>query len=135
MAMKNNCVFCAMAAGEIPCFKVYEDETAFACLDINPFSEGHVLVIPKVHVANLLEADEALVSAMAARARKVAAHVQEVLGCDGFNLLQNNGAAAGQSVNHLHFHIIPRRSGDPLVFENRKGDMAALAALAERLKM
>ena len=133
--MKNDCVFCAIAAGEIPCFKVYEDESTLAYLDINPFAKGHTLVIPKLHSANLLETDDAALAALVARVKRVAAHLKDALGCDGFNILQNNGEAAGQTVHHLHFHIVPRWNGDPLAFENRKGDMEALKALAERLKM
>ena len=133
--MKNDCLFCAIAAGEIPCFKVYEDDVVLACLDINPFATGHVLVIPKAHSQGLLDADDATLAAVIVRVKKVAAHPKEVLGCDGFNILQNNGEAAGQTVRHLHFHIVPRRTGDPLAFENRAGDMAALKALAERVRM
>jgi len=133
--MKNDCIFCAIGAGEIPSFKIYEDDVALAYLDINPFCEGHTLVIPKVHAAGLLDADDAMLAAMLARVKKVAAHLKAALPCDGFNILQNNGEAAGQTVHHLHFHIVPRRAGDTLEFVNRKGDMAALAALAERLRM
>jgi histidine triad (HIT) family protein len=120
--MKNDCVFCAIAAGEIPSCKVYEDDVVFACLDIGPFSEGHTLVIPKAHSTGLLDTDEALLGAVVARVRKIAAHLKTALPCDGFNILQNNGAAAGQTVNHLHFHIVPRRQGDRLVFENGTGN-------------
>ena len=133
--MKNDCVFCAIAAGEIPCFKVYEDELVLAYLDINPFSEGHTLVIPKAHTTGLLDTPEETLAALLARVKKVAAHIKTALGCDGFHILQNNGAAAGQTVGHIHFHIVPRWEGDPLVFENRAGDMEALKALAEQLKM
>ena len=133
--MKNDCLFCAIAAGEIPCFKVYEDDVVLACLDINPFATGHVLVIPKAHSQGLLDADDATLAAVIVRVKKVAAHLKEGLGCDGFNILQNNGEAAGQTVRHLHFHIVPRRTGDPLAFENRAGDMEALKALAERVRM
>jgi histidine triad (HIT) family protein len=133
--MKNDCVFCAIAAGEIPSCKVYEDDVVFACLDIGPFSEGHTLVIPKAHSTGLLDTDEALLGAVVARVRKIAAHLKTALPCDGFNILQNNGAAAGQTVNHLHFHIVPRRQGDRLVFENGTADAAALAALAARLRL
>jgi histidine triad (HIT) family protein len=128
-------VFCAIAAGEIPSCKVYEDDVVFACLDIGPFSEGHTLVIPKAHSTGLLDTDEALLGAVVARVRKIAAHLKTALPCDGFNILQNNGAAAGQTVNHLHFHIVPRRQGDRLVFENGTADAAALAALAARLRL
>jgi histidine triad (HIT) family protein len=131
--MKNDCVFCAIAAGEIPCFKVFEDDFALAYLDINPFSEGHTLVIPKAHTTGLLDTPEETLAALLARVKKVAAHLKSVLGCDGFHILQNNGAAAGQTVGHIHFHIVPRREGDPIEFANRPGDMEHLKALAARI--
>ena len=133
--MKNDCVFCAIAAGEIPCFKVYEDDLVLAYLDINPFAKGHTLVIPKEHSKGLLDTDDETLAAVISRVKKVAAHVAASLGCDGFNILQNNGEAAGQTVRHLHFHIVPRWTGDPLVFENGKGDMEALKALAEKIRL
>ena len=133
--MKNDCVFCAIAAGEIPCFKVYEDESVLAYLDINPFAKGHTLVIPKAHAADLQDIDDAALADLVVHVKRIAAHVKEALGCDGYNIMQNNGAAAGQTVRHIHFHIVPRWEGDPLVFENRAGDMEALKALAEQLKM
>ena len=132
--MKNDCVFCAIAAGEIPCFKVYEDDLTLAYLDINPFSKGHTLVIPKRHAADLLEVDEELLKETVVRVKRIAARVGERRGCDGFNILQNNGVAAGQTVRHIHFHIVPRWNGDAPVFENHTGDKAELAALAERLR-
>ncbi len=135
--MKNDCVFCAIAAGEIPCFKVYEDDLALAYLDINPFAEGHVLVIPKAHTTGLLDTPDETLAAVMARVKKVAARLKEALPCDGFNVLQNNGVAAGQTVPHVHFHLVPRR-GDgsgPIAFENHPGDMDALRALADRLRM
>ena len=131
--MKNDCVFCAIAAGEIPCFKVFEDDFALAYLDINPFSEGHTLVIPKAHTTGLLDTPEETLAALLARVKKVAAHLKTALGCDGFHILQNNGAAAGQTVGHIHFHIVPRREGDPIEFANRPGDMDHLKALAARI--
>ena len=133
--MKNNCVFCAICAGEIPSFKVYEDDLVLAYLDINPFTKGHTLVIPKAHSANLLETSDETLAAVIARVKKVAAHVKAALPCDGFNILQNNGEAAGQTVHHLHFHIVPRYGNEPIVFENHKGDMEELKALAERIRM
>ena len=133
--MTNDCIFCAIAAGEIPSFKVYEDEQALAYLDINPFAKGHTLVIPKKHAKGLLDTDDEELGDLVVKVKKIAAHVALTLGCDGFNILQNNGAAAGQTVRHVHFHIIPRWNGDPLTFENTKGDMDALAALAEKLRM
>ncbi len=133
--MKNNCIFCAIADGEIPSFKLYEDDLVVAYLDINPFSTGHALVIPKAHFEGLLDTDDATLAAIIARVKKVAAHIKETLPCDGFNIMQNNGEAAGQTVRHVHFHIIPRQKGEALSFENKPGDMEALKALAERLRM
>lgn len=134
--MKNDCIFCAIAAGEIPSFKVYEDDLVLAYLDINPFSKGHTLVIPKEHSAGLLDTDDAMLAGVIARVKKVAAHVTAKLGCDGFNIVQNNGAAAGQTVNHIHFHIVPRWNGDKAsTFENHAGDMEALKALAADIRL
>ena len=133
--MENNCVFCKIAAGEIPCFKVYEDDAALAYLDINPFSEGHTLVIPKKHCADLLEADPETLSSLVLRVAEIARKIVPKLGCDGFNILQNNGAAAGQTVRHLHFHIVPRYGQEEIAFTSHKGDMDELKALAERIRM
>lgn len=133
--MKNNCVFCAIVEGEIPSFKVYEDDLLLAYLDINPVSKGHTLVIPKVHTECLLDTPDETLAAVIARVKKVAAHIKEVLGCGGFNIVQNNGETAGQTVHHVHFHIVPRYEGDdPLVFKGAVADMAALAELAKSLK-
>ena len=136
--MKNNCVFCAIAEGEIPSFKIYEDDIVLAYLDINPCTEGHTLVIPKAHFAGLLDTPDDALAAVLSRVKRIAAHIKATLPCDGFNILQNNGEAAGQSVFHLHFHIGPRRDGAPggkLSFQSGKGDMAHLSELAARLKM
>ena len=132
--MKNNCIFCAIASGEIPSFKVYEDDVVLAYLDINPFSKGHVLVIPKEHTEGLLDTPDATLSAVIARVKKVAAHIKDALPCDGFNILQNNGAAAGQTVMHLHFHIVPRYGQEEISFVSHTGDMKALKALAAQLQ-
>lgn len=131
----NDCIFCKIIAGEIPSFKIYEDDNLLAYLDINPFAKGHTLVIPKAHSANLLETGDDCLAVVMAGVRKVAAHLKAALPCDGFNIMQNNGAAAGQTVNHLHFHIIPRYQGGELAFTPHPGDMAELQALAKRLRM
>ena len=133
--MKNNSIFCAIAEGEIPSFKIYEDELVLAYLDINPFAKGHTLVIPKVHSSGLLDTSDETLAAIIARVKKVAAHLKTALPCDGFNILQNNGEAAGQTVMHVHFHIVPRYGDEPLTFENHPGDMSELKALSERLRM
>lgn len=133
--MKNNCIFCAIAAGEIPSFKLYEDDLVLAYLDINPFTRGHALVIPKAHSEGLLDTDEQTLGEVIARVKKVAAHLKAALPCDGFNILQNNGEAAGQTVRHLHFHIVPRYGSEPIAFESHAGDMDELKALAERIRL
>jgi histidine triad (HIT) family protein len=133
--MTNNCIFCAIAAGEIPSFKVYEDELVVAYLDINPFSEGHTLVIPKAHSEGLLDTPDAMLAEIVVRVKKVAAHLKAALPCDGFNILQNNGEAAGQTVRHVHFHIVPRYGTGNLAFENRPGDREHLKALAARVRL
>ena len=135
--MKNDCVFCAIAAGEIPSFKIYEDDSVLAFLDVNPCAEGHTLVIPKTHVAGLLDAPAAVLAETVAAVQKVAERIRAQLPCDGFNVLQNNGACAGQSVSHLHFHIVPRRDSDTgpkLQFQSGTADKDKLAQLAERLR-
>lgn len=133
--MKNDCVFCAIAAGEIPSFKIYEDDFVLAFLDINPFSEGHTLVIPKEHYKGLLDVPSDVLAVLLERVQKVSSHIAKALACDGFNILQNNGAAAGQTVNHIHFHIVPRMEGSVLSFESGKEDMEKLSALASRLRL
>ena len=135
--MKNNCVFCAIAAGEIPSFKVYEDDLVLAYLDINPFAEGHTLVILKEHSTGILDTSPETLREIIVRVQKVAARLKDTLPCDGFNILQNNGPAAGQTVPHLHFHIVPRLGSDvaaDISFANHSGDMEHLKALAERLR-
>ncbi len=130
----NDCIFCKIAAGEIPSFTLYEDDDVLAYLDINPFAPGHTLVIPKAHSSCLLDTGADTLSVVIAAVRKIAAHLKTALPCDGFNILQNNGEAAGQTVKHLHFHIIPRYNGGKLDFTPHPGDMAELDALAARLR-
>ena len=134
--MKNDCVFCAIAAGEIPSFKVYEDDLVLAYLDINPFTEGHTLVIPKDHTTGLLDTPAETLKEIVVRVQKVAAHLKAALPCDGFNILQNNGAAAGQTVPHVHFHTVPRVGtvAGEISFANHPGDRDALGKLAARLR-
>jgi histidine triad (HIT) family protein len=132
--MSQDCIFCAIAGGGIPSFRIFEDEFVFAFLDINPFSRGHTLVIPKRHVSGLLDADDETLAQTIARVRKIAAHIVPALGADGFNILQNNGEAAGQTVGHMHFHIVPRYGNAPVAFESAPGDMEELKVLAEKIR-
>jgi len=109
-----NCIFCKIAAGEIPSTTIYEDALFRVILDINPASKGHTLVIPKAHARNLYELEDELLAKAVILAKKIANKMQEILKFDGFHLLQNNEVAAGQSVFHFHLHIIPRYQGDDL---------------------
>ena len=108
----DNCIFCKIAAGEIPSTTIYEDDDFRVILDIEPASKGHALILPKEHYANLYELDDAVAAKALVVAKKVITEMTEVLGCEGYNVLQNNGAAAGQTVFHFHMHLIPRYSED-----------------------
>ncbi len=109
---KDDCIFCKIANGEIPSNTVYEDERYRAILDLSPASKGHTLVLPKDHFDDLFEADEATLASALAVVQKIGAGMKKALCCDGVNVVQNNGAAAGQTVKHLHIHLIPRFEGD-----------------------
>ena len=134
--MSDDCIFCKIAAGDIPCFKLYEDEQTLAFMDINPANEGHALVVPKLHSANLFEVDPETLSATTRTAQKVAVAIQATLDPPGLNLLQCNGSAAAQSVLHFHMHVLPRQLDDRLSMNwgLRPGDMDAVGALAERIR-
>lgn len=108
----TNCIFCKIAAGEIPSKTIYEDGTFRVILDISPATRGHALIIPKAHYANIYELPEDMAAAAMVLAKKLALHMSEILKCDGFNIIQNNGETAGQTVFHFHMHLIPRYQGD-----------------------
>lgn len=111
--MKNdNCIFCKIANGEIPSKTLYEDEEFRVILDLGPAAKGHALILPKDHYANLYELPEETASRVMLLAKKMAARMTEKLSCDGFNLVQNNGEIAGQTVFHFHMHLIPRYKDD-----------------------
>lgn len=111
-ASMDDCVFCKMVAGEIPVAKVYENEAVLAFLDIGPVSDGHTLVIPKRHYARVDECDADVLAKVGACLGEIAGAVVKAMGADGYNVLCNNGRAASQVVEHVHFHIIPRKMGD-----------------------
>jgi histidine triad (HIT) family protein len=108
----DDCIFCKIAAGRIPSAKIYEDEFVFAFLDIGPISDGHTLVIPRQHFEKLDECPSEVLSQVVAILGKISKAVSVAMKSDGYNVLCNNGRAAGQDVGHLHFHIIPRNNGD-----------------------
>lgn len=109
---EENCIFCKLANGEIPSATIYEDEEFRVILDLNPATKGHALILPKEHAADLFEMPEERVQKAFALAKRMAGKMRDVLRCDGFNLVQNNGTAAGQTVFHFHIHLIPRYEND-----------------------
>lgn len=108
----SGCSFCKIAAGEVPSRKVFEDEHTLAFLDIAGDVDGHILVIPKKHVKNILDCDGETLERVMRTVKKVSDHLVENCGYDGVNLLNASGESAGQSVPHFHIHIIPRKTGD-----------------------
>jgi histidine triad (HIT) family protein len=129
----GDCVFCKMVAGDIPVTKVYEDDISLAFLDIRPVSDGHTLVIPKRHFGRLHDCPAEQLAQVASCLGRIANAVSRAVKCDAYNLLCNNGRAAGQLVEHLHFHIIPRRTGDAVFdrwpsYSYQEGKAEAIAA-------
>lgn len=108
----ENCIFCKIANGEIPSATLYEDEEFRVILDLGPASKGHALILPKAHAANLYELPDEMAAKAMLLAKKMAKKMTEALNCDGLNVVQNNGEAAGQTVFHFHMHVIPRYTGD-----------------------
>ena len=131
-----NCIFCKIAAGIAPSYRIYEDDEALAFMDINPFNEGHALAIPREHAENLYATSDAAMAAAMRAAKEVAVAINTVLAPDGINLVQANGPGAAQSVMHFHIHVLPRRFGDEAMINwgLRPGERQKIAALAERLK-
>ena len=107
----NNCIFCKLANGEIPTNTIYEDEDFRIILDAEPVSKGHALILPKNHYRNLYELGDNEASKLMPLAKKMAKKMTDILGADGFNILQNSEEVAGQSVFHFHMHLIPRYKG------------------------
>ena len=108
----KDCLFCKIAAGEIPSATLYEDEDFRVILDLGPASKGHALILPKEHYRNLYDIDEDVAAKAMVLAKKIAVKMKDALGCDGFNIVQNNEEPAGQTVFHFHMHLIPRYEGD-----------------------
>jgi len=110
--MKEDCIFCKIAAGSIPSKTLYEDSDFRVILDVAPAAKGHAMILPKVHADNLLELPDEIASKVMVLAKKAAVQMKEKLSCEGIQLIQNNGKAAGQTVFHFHLHIIPRYHDD-----------------------
>lgn len=107
-----NCIFCKIAAGEIPSATLHEDEDFRVILDLGPASKGHALILPKEHYRNLYDIDDAVAAKALVLAKKMVNTMKDVLDCDGYNIVQNNEAPAGQTVYHFHMHMIPRYEND-----------------------
>ena len=108
----ENCIFCKIANGEIPSRTLYEDDMFRVILDLSPATKGHALILPKEHYKNLYEIEEGTAAKALPLAKKMATVMTEKLGCDGYNVIQNNNEVAGQTVFHFHLHLIPRYKGD-----------------------
>ena len=109
---KDDCIFCKLANGDIPTNVIYEDDTFTVIMDASPATKGHALILPKEHYANIYELDEEVAGKAFKLAKKLATEMTEKLHCDGFNIIQNNGEVAGQTVFHFHMHLIPRYEND-----------------------
>ena len=135
MAYDDQNIFARILRGEIPCVKVYEDAGTLAFMDVMPESEGHVLVIPKEPAENVLDLSAEGMAAMMATTQKIARAVDKALAPDGILLKQYNGAAAGQSVFHIHFHIVPRWDGVPMAPHGKvMVQAAALEPIAAKIR-
>lgn len=133
--LDDECIFCKIIQGGIPCFKVLDDDGVLAFMDVNPVAPGHVLIVPKHHFKDIMETPPEWVGKAFAGAGRVARAVRKTLAPDGINIVQANGPGAKQSVFHLHVHVIPRGMDDGLAmnWELVPGDMDAIARLAEQI--
>ena len=134
--LDDNCIFCKIAAGEIPSETVYEDEQFRAILDLGPASAGHTLILPKAHFKDVTEISDEYAANVLKVAAKLGKAMKKGLGCEGFNLVQNNGEAAGQTVMHFHMHVIPRYEGGPAMVSWTPGKASPeeLAEVADKIK-
>lgn len=132
----KNCIFCKIVAGEIPAEKVYEDNDLLAFLDITPINVGHTLIIPKKHYDSLFELPDDVLQKISIKLRDLGKAVKEAVGAEGLNIGMNNREAAGQLVNHAHFHLIPRYLTDGYKhWGGRKYKDGEIKEVAEKIKM
>jgi histidine triad (HIT) family protein len=132
----DDCIFCKIVAGELPARKVDEDEHTIAFMDLNPWTRGHALVIPREHTRNLYEAPDEVLEHTIVASKRLALRMRDRLGCDGVNLLNSCEPAAWQTVFHLHIHVIPRYEDDPLRLPGQPTEPSddELDAVAEELR-
>ena len=130
-----DCIFCKIIAGDIPSFKIYEDDRTYAMMDINPFQDGHCLILTKSHCVNLLDADPLDLAAVLPATQKIVKAINDALDPEGLNLIQANGPAAGQTVYHYHTHIFPRTLNDSAMMNwgHAPGDMARIEAVYNKI--
>lgn len=119
----ENCIFCKIAEGAIPAATLYEDDDFRVILDLGPATKGHALILPKVHAANIYELPDEIAGKAMILAKKMATIMTEAFNCDGFNILQNNGEVAGQTVFHFHMHLIPRYKEDGVELTWNPGEL------------
>ena len=135
----DNCIFCKIANGEIPSATLYEDEEFRVILDLGPASKGHALILPKNHYRNLYDIDDEVASKAIVLAKKMVTKMTDVLGCDGYNVVQNNEEPAGQTVFHFHMHLIPRyknaKNNDILIWDHEEFTPEEMAEIRDSLKM
>ena len=133
----EDCIFCKIIKGDIPCFKVYEDDRVLAFEDVNPISDGHTLIIPKAHAENIWEISGEDLVAIHLASKKVAHAIKEVLNPEGVAVLQLNGRGVNQVVMHYHLHLIPRTTGGPKLtmtaWELIPGDMDAIKLTGDKI--
>lgn len=131
------CIFCEIIKGNIPCYKVYEDDVCLAFLDISQATIGHTLIVPKNHYQNVFELDENTASHLGKVVIKIAANLKEKLNLEALNILNNNGEKAGQTVNHFHIHLIPRYNNDDLtiIFNSNELNKEDFNNLLDKIKM
>ena len=136
MKTDPDCVFCKIVLGQMPCFKLLEDDNTLAIMDIYPANDGHCLVLSKEHYPTLFDITDEVFAAVSHSVRRVARAVQQALSPVGLNLVQANGPGAQQSVQHFHVHVLPRKPGDQLMLNwgAKPGDHETVAALAEKIR-
>lgn len=136
---KEDCIFCKLANGDIPTNSIYEDENFKVIMDAAPATKGHALVLPKEHFDNIYDMDSEILGKAVQVGQKVIKHATKILGCQGYNMLQNNGTAAGQTVFHFHLHLIPRyeEGNDEALLKCIPGEASGeeLKELAEAMRM
>ena len=135
----DNCIFCKLANGDIPTNSIYEDDDFKVILDASPAAKGHALILPKQHYANIFEIEDETLAKAAKLAKKIMTHEKDVLGCEGYNLVQNNGEVAGQTVFHFHMHLIPRylnaKNNDILNWSHETFSPEEMAEIRDSLKL